>query len=173
MSEIDILKAIHNNDYEELLALSTTLQFSQLINKPINKIRPIWSIKKDDSLFNEKLFILLVNHNAILDFTNEHGQTLLMYAIERGYTRLAKALIKHDCDLNVQDKAGMSALHYAVYNLDIEMINILLLSDTEKTLKDNCGKTAYYYLIHDVHHQHILSSEKKKEECRLLFEMYT
>ena len=173
MSEIDILKAIHNNDYNELLALSKTSQFKEYLTNPMHKIIPIWAVKKDDTLFNKDLFTLLVDNGAIIDLTNKYGQTLLMYSIECGYIKLAKALIECDCDLNIQDKAGMTALHYAIYNLDVEMINILLLSDTDKTCKDNCGKTAYYYLINNVRHQHILEEEEKKKKCIQLFKLYT
>jgi ankyrin repeat protein len=165
---IDLIKALHNNDYHELQRLSLQENFEDLLNIPHDKkLVPIWYMKKEDTWFRTDIFKLLVDHNAILDFTNEHGQTLLMYCIERGFNEMARALIENDCDLNSQDDAGMSALHYAVYNLDCDMVKILLMCDINKKLKDNCGKTARFYLLNDIRHQ--LTDKNKKKECLKLF----
>jgi len=178
MLSTDIIKAIHNNKYEELIALSNLPDFKECINAPYmydkdKKMYPLWALKKDNELFDKRILHLLAENDVILDFTNEYGQTLLMYCIERGYIHLSKALIEYDCDLNVQDNAGMTALHYAIYNLDVELTNLLLMCDTDKTLKDNCGQTAYYYLMHNTCHQHIQQASRKKEECIRLFQLYT
>ena len=122
-----LCKAIKsNNEY----ILSNTLvnkAYYKCINMPTSDgLTPIWYMYKNNDSFNENILTMLVDNGVIIDYPNKDQQTLLMYCIEKGYTKMAISLIKNDCELNYVDKAGMSALHYAVYNLDYEMIETLI-----------------------------------------------
>lgn len=167
MNATDLIKALHNNDVLEVFNLSKEKEFKSIINIPIkeNMLTPIWYMKKNDKYFQEGIFNILVKNNAILDFTNEYNQTLLMYCIERGYTKMAYALLKNDCEVDLQDKCGMSALHYAVYNLDVDMVEVLLTAEINISLKDNTGSTALDYVKNNLHHQHIDNMVQKKKKC--------
>lgn len=172
MLPIDIVKAVYNNNVEKLIALSSSPSFKTVVNTSYTsnkKVYPIWTMKKDNTYFNKDILGILVENDASLDCVNEHGQTLLMYCIEREYTNAAKALIEYDCNINIQDTAGMTALHYSVYNLDVELTSLLLMCDIDKECKDNCGQTAHDYIINDIRHQHIDNITIKKEKCKLLF----
>ena len=167
MDSLKLLKALHNNDLLEVSRLGRHQDFKMIINIPHkeNMLTPIWYMKKTDKRFEENILNILIENDAILDFTNKDEQSLLMFCIERGYNKMAYALLKNDCNIDLQDKCGMTALHYAVYNLDFEMIEILLQCEITTKIKDNTGSTAIDYLRNNLHHQIIDNIDEKKKKC--------
>jgi len=167
MNSLALLKALHNNDILEVSRLGRHQDFKMIINVPHkeNMLTPIWYMKKTDKHFEENILNILIENDAILDFTNKDEQTLLMFCIERGYTKMAYALLRNDCNVDLQDKCGMTALHYAVYNLDVEMVELLLQCEINVDIKDNTGSTALDYLRNNLHHQIIDDVVQKKKKC--------
>ncbi len=157
----NLIEAIRRNDYQAILELDCDIE--KLIKE--NPISPIWYMPKNDKVFNEAIFTLLIDSGADLDNKNKDGQTLLMYSIEKGYTIIVDMLISNDCDLNLQDKTGMSALHYAVYNLDYSLVSLLLSCGIDPSLKDNCGHTARQYLQNRLNHQHVENEVESRRKC--------
>ena len=167
MSSTDIIKAIESNNILEITRAGRHQDFKMLVNIPIkeNMLTPIWYMKKSNKQFDEQVLNYLIQNEAILDFKNKDDQSLLMYCIERGYSKMAYALLKNDCDIELQDSCGMSALHYAVYNLDIDIIKKLLEVGIDEDIKDNNDSTALDYLLNNLHHQHIENREVKRKLC--------
>lgn len=169
-NNFELVSALNRNDILEVTRLIRDSNFVFYVNIPYKKnaLSPIWYIKKDNNSFDEKMFDILVENGAIIDTLNNDHQTLLMYCIERNYTRMTYSLLKNGCILDLQDKAGMTALHYAVYNLDVEIIKVLLKCEIDKTIKDNTGSTALDYIINNLNHQHIVDVKRKRKECYML-----
>ena len=168
MDSIELIKkALHNNDVLEVSRLGRHQDFKMIINIPHkeNMLTPIWYMKKTNKSFDENILNILIENDAILDFTNKDEQSLLMFCIERGYNKMAYALLRNDCNVNLQDKCGMTALHYAVYNLDVEMVEILLQCEIEVNIKDNTGSTALDYVKNNLHHQIIEGIYQKRKKC--------
>jgi ankyrin repeat protein len=163
----EFIRVIRNNNYISIIDFGANCKISYIIDDFIkNKKSPLWYMVKNDKEFNEYVFSYLMDvYEADIDTTNEEGQTLLMYCIEKGYLNMIDMLISNDCDINLQDNVGMSALHYSVYNLDSNLVRLLLLSGIDIKLKDNCGQTALDYLKNNFYHQHIDDPDKKKYEC--------
>ena len=159
----ELIEAIKRNDYTAIIEVGETHNIEDIIIKA--KISPLWYMPKNDSLFNEGIFTLLVDYGADLDNKNNEGQTLLMYCIEKGYRNIVDMIISNDCNLELQDKSKMTALHYAVYNLDYELIRLLVTCDIDTSIKDNCGHTATQYLLNKFNHQHVENAPEKRKKC--------
>jgi ankyrin repeat protein len=162
---MELVTVLSSNDILELTRLVRNYDFRSFVNKPYKSLSPIWYMKKDNNNFNEKMLDILVDNDSIIDTPNREHQTLLMYCIERSYTRMAVSLLKNGCIVDLQDKAGMTSLHYAVYNLDVDMVKVLLKCEIDKTIKDNTGSTAIDYIVNNLNHQHIDDVKRKRKEC--------
>ena len=167
MTSMELVSALQKNDVLEISRLGRHQDFKMIVNIPHkeNMLTPIWYMKKSDKTFEENILNILIENDAILDFTNKDEQSLLMYCIERGYNKMSYALLRNDCNVDIQDKCGMTALHYAVYNLDVEMVELLLQCEIDVDIKDNTGSTALDYLKNNLHHQIIDNIVQKKKKC--------
>jgi hypothetical protein len=175
MTSMELINALQKNDVFEITRLGRHQDFKMIINIPHKEhmLRPIWYMKKSDKAFDENILKILIANNAILDFKNRDEQTLLMYCIERGYTKMSYSLISNDCELDSQDKCGMTALHYAVFNLDVDMVEALLQAEIDSTIKDNTGSTALDYVKNNVHHQIIEDVYEKRKKCFYLLHKFS
>jgi ankyrin repeat protein len=158
-----LIETLKKNDYTGIIDLQDEYNLEEIILN--SRVSPLWYIPKNDSLFNEAIFTLLVEYGADLDNKNNEGQTILMYCIEKGYRIITDMIISNDCNLDLQDKSKMSALHYAVYNLDYELVRLLVTCGIDVTLQDNCGHTATQYLLNKFNHQHVENAAEKRKKC--------
>ena len=169
VADSKLIKSLQTNDISEIKRISKKENFKDMINELSNiYLTPIWYMKKDNIGFVEEMFNVLVDNGAYLEHSNDYGQTLLMYCIERGYTSMAFSLIKADCYLDVRDIAGMSALHYAAYNLDLDTIKVLVGCEAQVDIEDNEGYTPLDYLLIGLKHQFV--DTRKRKECIKLLE---
>lgn len=56
--------------------------------------------------------ILLVGINIAIDTRDEHGNTALNYAIERGLYKVHKLLVRYGADVNNINNDNKTILHY-------------------------------------------------------------
>jgi len=165
VADSKLIKSLQTNDISELKRISKKDNFKDIVNELSHiYLTPIWYMKKDNLSFSKDAFNILVDNAAYLEHTNDYGQTLLMYCIEKGYTNMAIELLKADCNVDTRDRAGMTALHYAVYNLDIEIVKMLIECDINIDIEDNEGYTSYDYLLIRLNHQHVIEPNKKRKE---------
>ncbi len=71
---------------------------------------------------------------ARVNFQNEKGKTILMYAAEFGYTKSIKKLLANKADITLKDKSGKTALDYAKLNGNAEIIKMMTPASTPPTL---------------------------------------
>jgi hypothetical protein len=71
---------------------------------------------------------------ARVNFQNEKGKTILMYAAEFGYTKSIKKLLANKADITLKDKSGKTALDYAKLNGNAEIITLMTPASTPPTL---------------------------------------
>jgi ankyrin repeat protein len=74
-----LIETLKKNDYTGIIDLRDEYNLEEIILN--SRISPLWYIPKNDSLFNEAIFTLLVEYGADLDNKNNEGQTILMYCI--------------------------------------------------------------------------------------------
>jgi len=75
------------------------------------------------STLDIKIVKYLVQHNCLLDETNNYGCTALMVACSANNPQIVKYLVKHNCLINIQDYEGLSALMWNLsgnYGYDYE-----------------------------------------------------
>ena len=124
--------------------------------------------KKEDSSFFKymslsykrvKIAKYLIDHKeADINFQDDKGRTVLMYALARTGERdfwLSEYLLSKNADIDIQDKEGKTALMYYVTDITKKNVNarglFRLLDETNKkfkvNLKDNEGKTLLMYAV--------------------------
>ena len=82
MMSIDLIKALHNNDYHELYRLSLQENFEDLLNIPHDKkLVPIWYMKKEDTWFRTDIFKLLYYIWYIIFFAPFYSIFILFFII--------------------------------------------------------------------------------------------
>jgi len=161
-----LINVLQTNDITELKRMCKKSNFKELVNEVTTiYLTPIWYMKKDNISFSKEMFDILIENGAYLEHTNDYGQTLLMYCIEKEYTSMVYELLKADCSIDIRDRAGMTALHYAVYNLNTEIVKLLVECDCNVDIEDNEGYTAEDYLLIKLNHQHVVDAVKKRKEC--------
>ena len=166
-----LINVLQTNDIIELKRMCKKSNFKDLVNELSSTyLTPIWYMKKDNLSFSKEIFDILVENGVYLEHSNDYGQTILMYCIERGYTIMSEELLKADCDIDTRDRAGMTALHYAVYNLDVEVVKNLIECDINIYIEDNEGYTALDYLLIKLNHQFVENAKKKREEIIKILE---
>jgi len=77
---------------------------------------------------------------------DEHGNTALQLAAERGYRGVCKVLIDAGADVNKKNlSVGWTAVHYAAYEGHSDVLRMLIAHGAIPDLKDNSGDTAESY----------------------------
>lgn len=121
--------------------------FNDPCGERVTDILIYYSLLKEKGYFNsEKEFeeiidIYYYGYNGDRgDLKNDHGKTVLMYAIEFGYQKSIDLLLKEKLDLSLEDNSGMNVLMYACQQDNIELINKLInkkVPSQSKTTKVN------------------------------------
>ncbi|CAK8995291.1 Ankyrin-3 (ANK-3) (Ankyrin-G) [Durusdinium trenchii] len=70
--------------------------------------------------------LVLLNHGASVDATNEKLKTPLHLAAKRGHAAVAKILLGHHADVDAKDQSGRAPLHLAAESGDVDMAKLLL-----------------------------------------------
>jgi len=77
---------------------------------------------------------------------DEHGNTALQLAAERGYRGVCKVLIDAGADVNKKNvSVGWTAVHYAAYEGHSDVLRMLIAHGAAPDLQDNSGDTAESY----------------------------
>jgi len=77
---------------------------------------------------------------------DEHGNTALQLAAERGYRGVCKVLIDAGADVNKKNvSVGWTAVHYAAYEGHSDVLRMLIAHGAVPDLPDNSGDTAEAY----------------------------
>jgi len=77
---------------------------------------------------------------------DEHGNTALQLASERGYRGVCKVLIDAGADVNKKNvSVGWTAVHYAAYEGHSDVLRMLIAHGAFPDLPDNSGDTAESY----------------------------
>jgi len=83
--------------------------------------------------------------NIAVNLQNDKGETALMFASERGHTRIVKLLIEAGADVNIQDHINHTALMVASCNGHAKIIKILIEARADVNLYNVNGYTALTY----------------------------
>src|SRR5690606_4156921 len=98
-----------------------------------------------------------------VNYKNETGKTILMYACQFGYSESVERIIKGLADVNLTDNQRKTALMYACEYGDLGTIKLLLDKGAMVEKKDTKGKTALDYCI-DKDSKKLISKELKKAQ---------
>lgn len=79
-----------------------------------------------------------LNREEILGF----GDSVLHFALSRGYKDVVKQCIEAGHDTNLQDENGKTYLHIAMENADYDLVRFLLEHGADKNLQSNDGLRA-------------------------------
>lgn len=109
---------------------------------------------KIDGDFQNSLLLHFINENeahfamkiakrpdlsTFINMTDQQcGNSALLFAIKRGFFKLAQFLINHGADVSLVDASGHNALHYACYLRDEGLLRALCSSDSYKRTKEKC-----------------------------------
>ena len=81
-----------------------------------------------------------------VDYTDLHGNTALMYAIEEGHADVVEKLLAHGADVNLQDKSGHTPLIWASMYGRADVVGRLLAKEgVAVNQRDRWGMTALMY----------------------------
>ena len=92
---------------------------------------------------------MLNNQNFNIDITknintkDKYGNTALMWAIWRGYTKIVKVLVLLGCDFNIKDTNGISPLILAVYHDRVEIVKMLVSFGADLNHENDLGNTCF------------------------------
>ena len=78
----------------------------------------------------------------LLDKPNKEGQTALIHATKKGFTKCCKLML--GANLNHQDNTGCTALHWACSKGSISCVKYLLSNNADPSIKDKKKQTALY-----------------------------
>jgi ankyrin repeat protein len=113
---------------------------------------------------------LLEKHQANINATDLHGNTLLEMAISYGRTEIAKILFTKDAMMS----EGRTPLHYASYCNNLEFLKFLLSEEVDAKAKDKDGKTPLHHMAcypRNFHYNdNLYNKEKEKKIISLLVE---
>lgn len=119
--ESSLLEAVQSNNInlvKEILTINP-----KDINSRDAQNRTALMLNTDDSL---EIVKLLINHGAFINTKDYKGNTALMIASEKGYTKLVALLLTEYVQVNAKNNEGLSALHLATINGYTEIVELLI-----------------------------------------------
>jgi hypothetical protein len=87
----------------------------------------------------------LLEHGADMNKPNDHNETPLMKAVDRGHTNVVKLLLSRGADVNAFDNDGLTALFDASRKGDVELTRLLLNHGADVNKTDNTGATPLHF----------------------------
>jgi len=82
----------------------------------------------------EALQSLLEQNSALINATDENGNTLLHIAAQNNHRRIAKLLIRSGVELDTQNTTGNTALHYCYAYEFMQLAGVLLAKGADDSL---------------------------------------
>ncbi|MBN8828265.1 MAG: ankyrin repeat domain-containing protein [Sphingobacteriia bacterium] len=98
-----------------------------------------------------------------VNFVDDDGNSLLIYAAMFKAHDIAKWLIKNHVSVNLKNRYNANALHAAVINNDVKMVKILLNANVSINVYDQNNKTPLDYAM--ANNNKIIVNLLKKEEA--------
>ena len=90
-----------------------------------------------------EIALLLLDHDAEVDVTNNAKQTPLMLAAMYGHLAIAEALIKKGARLNLRSKTGNTPIIFAVSNGYGDIAKLMLAHGADPGVANDFGYNAY------------------------------
>ena len=101
-----------------------------------------------------KIFLLLLQPNADINFLEHSTSTHLMIASDLGHVVISETLlVEYNNDPNVQNKAGWSAIMFASRNDHLHVVELLLKENADPNVQTLKGWTALMFASHKGNHQ--------------------
>lgn len=97
----------------------------------------------------EKLFSVFLEKTKNPDQQNQNGETLLMYAIDRGYDEVVDNILAKDINPDIQDTSGWTALIFAIHEQNNDVVSSLLKKGADPCLPDNKKKSPLAYALQE------------------------
>lgn len=115
---------------------------------------------------NEKAVEELISQPIDVDMLDEEGQTAMLYAVKKGYTRIAKMLINKGANVNqIELDGGASLIDWACFRGYVDMVNLLL--DNNSLITKNVKDWAFYRgedeIIRKIRAAHCFNDEKNEK----------
>uniref|UniRef100_A0A668ADR6 Ankyrin repeat and death domain containing 1B n=1 Tax=Myripristis murdjan TaxID=586833 RepID=A0A668ADR6_9TELE len=88
------------------------------------------------------LLRLLLDHQAQMDFQNQHLEAPLHLAVKNCHIPVIHSLLMAGCNINVTDKVGYTVMHVAAELGRVDVVEMLLKAELDLTIQDRQGKTA-------------------------------
>lgn len=85
----------------------------------------------------------LIASGCDINEKDEHGNTVLFYAVVFEYYEIAKLLLESGADVNSVDNYGQSALMGAAHVNSLDCVKLLLDYGADVNLKSSSGQTAF------------------------------
>ena len=101
-----------------------------------------------------KIFLLLLQPNAEINFLEHSTSTHLMIASDLGHEAISETLlVEYNNDPNVQNKAGWSALMFASRRGHPQVVNLLLKENADPNVQNLSGSTALIFASRNGYHK--------------------
>lgn len=91
------------------------------------------------------LFLIAASRQSIIDCTDLHGRTALIWAAYRGHDEAVKVLLEEGSQVTLKDRSGNTALHWATIKGCAQVIKLLLEADADPFDTDGEGKSSIDY----------------------------
>lgn len=88
---------------------------------------------------------MLLDAQAEINATDNHGHTALHYATVRGHETIVTLLLSHQADPNLVGRDGVSPLMLAAAKGQLRVVRALLLGGADVNLVDGTQRTALFY----------------------------
>ena len=101
-----------------------------------------------------KIFLLLLQPNADINFLEHSTSTHLMIASDLGHVAISETLlVEYNNDPNVQNKAGWSALMFASRSGHLQVVKLLLKENADPNVQNLKGSTALIFASRNGYHK--------------------
>lgn len=101
----------------------------------------------DDDITLIKNFIIQKQNKNNLNYRDENGRTVLIYASLRGYTECVELLLRAGANPNIPEKYGWTALMYVSLRGYTECLQLLLQYKANPNLQTDYGWTALIWTV--------------------------
>lgn len=100
---------------------------------------------------NEPLVVALIARGVELTTKNDHGDTALHVAAQKGNVEILKALHGAGSDINAGGNGGATPLHYAAVSGDTKMVVAILVAGGDSAIEDHDGNLASGLAVENKH----------------------